>query len=150
MLDSVSRAAVVVQASVVRRTSIYSSFSEIAAWIQAKYFGKVPIRHISRLFFSIFFIFKVVRIFSFWLTWDPMGAKISKSYFSQNFDPISPKLYDKYDGHGGIQAITFLPICQKLTVLWHFEHFVNKGPYRPVNFKTVPLLQFSTDVGQIS
>ncbi len=31
-----------------------------------------------------------------------MGAKISKRYFSHNFDPISPKLYDKYDGHGEI------------------------------------------------
>ncbi len=33
-----------------------------------------------------------------------MGAKISKryQYFSHNFNPISPKFYDKYDIHGGI------------------------------------------------
>ncbi len=36
-----------------------------------------------------------------------MGDKISKRYFSHNFDPISPKLYDKYDSTGGIKAITF-------------------------------------------
>ena len=33
---------------------------------------------------------------------NPMGAKISKRYFSHNFDQISPKLYDKCDSHGGI------------------------------------------------
>ena len=52
-----------------------------------------------------------------------MGAKISKRYFSHTFNSISTKLYDKYDSHGGIQAITFLALCQKLKILWHFEIF---------------------------
>ncbi len=47
-----------------------------------------------------------------------MGAKISKRYLSHNFDPISPKLYDKYDCHVGIQAVTFLAICQKIKILF--------------------------------
>ncbi len=52
-----------------------------------------PDRFIVR--FSKYLIFKFLRIFSFSLTWDPMGAKISKRYFSHNFDPISPKRYDR-------------------------------------------------------
>ena len=51
-----------------------------------------------------------------------MRAKISKRYFSHCFRTISTKLYDKYvTGSHGIQAITFLAICRKLKILWHFE-----------------------------
>ena len=137
--------------------SVNSGFSETAAWIQAKFCGKLPIRHISS-FFLIFFFFLVDFLFSFFsiffffvfVNMGPMGAKISKCYFSHNFDPIATKLYDKYDSHGGIQAITFVAICQKLKILSYFEIFVKTGPYRAGNFKMLLLLQFSSDVSQTS
>ncbi len=74
------------------------------AWTQAKFCGKLPIRHISKqfFFFNIFDFQFFYEFVSFSLTCDPMGAKISKRCFSHNFDPISPKLYDKYNSHGGI------------------------------------------------
>ncbi len=37
-------------------------------------------------------------------------------------------------------------MCQKLKLLWHFEVFVNTGPYGAENFKTLLVLQFSSDV----
>ena len=66
------------------RLSVNSSFSETAAWIQAKFYGKLPIHHISRQFFLFFQIF-----FSFLLTWDPMGAKISKLLLLQFSSDLS-------------------------------------------------------------
>ncbi len=57
LLDFVSRATVVAQASVVH-PSVNSGLSESATWIQAKFCGKLPTCHISRPFcFSFFFIF---------------------------------------------------------------------------------------------
>ncbi len=48
--------------------------------------------HLQATFFSNFSLF---TFFLFSLTWDPMGTKILKRYFSHSFDPISTKLYDK-------------------------------------------------------
>ena len=40
----------------------------------------------------------------------------------------------------------YLPtICQKLKRLWHFEIFVNTGPYWSVDCKRLLLLQFLSD-----
>ncbi len=61
-------------------------------------------------FFRFFFQFLTI-FFSSSLSWDPMGGKVSKRYFFHSFHSISTKLYDKYVGYGGIQAITFLAIC---------------------------------------
>ncbi len=47
LLDFVRRATVVAQASVVRCLSVNSGFSETAAWIQAKFCGKLLIRHLT-------------------------------------------------------------------------------------------------------
>ncbi len=64
LLDFVSRATVMAQASVVH-PSVNSSFSETAAWVQTKFYGKLPIHHISRPFFSFFkiFNFQIFTIF---------------------------------------------------------------------------------------
>ena len=78
-----------------------------------------------------------------------MGATISKRYFSHNFDPISTKLYDKYDSHGGNIGYYFLAICEKLKMFWNFESFLNTGPYGAGNFETLLLIRFSSDVNQI-
>ncbi len=50
-----------------------------------------------------------------------MEAKISKCYFSHICDPISTKLYDKYDSHLGIRLLLFWAIGQVLKIFWHFE-----------------------------
>ncbi len=42
----------------------------------------------------------------------------------------------------------FLAICQNLKNLWHFEIFVNTEPYGAGTYKTLLLLQFSSDLGQ--
>ncbi len=64
-------------------------------------------------FFNCLFSFFFAIFFSFSLTADPIGVKISKRCFSHNSDPISPKLYDKYDSQGGIYAITFWQSAKK-------------------------------------
>ena len=74
LLDFVSRATVVAQASVVR-PSVNSGFSETVAWIQAKFCGKLPIRHISGL--SFFFLFSKVLnfyVFFFFVNMGPYGS----------------------------------------------------------------------------
>ncbi len=76
LLDFVSRATVMAQASVVRpsvrRPSVNSSFSETAAWIQTKFYGQLPIHHISRPFFFVFCFFKIFnfQIFAFLIFYD--------------------------------------------------------------------------------
>ena len=93
LLDFVSRAIVVAQASSVRSLT-QVSFS----WIQAKIYRKLPIHHVSWHFFflNIHFSHKFSRLFfSFSLTWHPMGAKISKCYSFSSFHPIWAKLYGK-------------------------------------------------------
>ena len=45
-------------------------------------------------------------------------------------------------------AVSFLAIYQKLKILWHFEIFLNAGAYGAGNFKTLLLLQFSSDGSQ--
>ncbi len=71
---------------------VNSGFSETAAWIQGKFCGKLPIRHISRLYmflFSKFLIFKFLQFFFVFVNMRPydLGAKISKRYFSPSFGP---------------------------------------------------------------
>ncbi len=41
-----------------------------------------------------------------------------------------------------IQAITFLVICRKLQKVWHFDIFLNTGPYAVGIFKVLFLPQF--------
>ena len=74
----------------VRRLFVISGFSEIAAWIQAKFCAQLPIHHIPRPFFLFFQNFQFLNV-TFSLTWDPMGEKISKRYSSYNFHLIWAK-----------------------------------------------------------
>ncbi len=65
------------------RLSVKSGFSETTTRVQAKFYGKLLIRCISRPLFSSIFFFKIFTFqmltifYSFSLTWDPMGVKIS-------------------------------------------------------------------------
>ncbi len=51
--------------------------------------------------------------------WCNMGAKISNHYISHSFGLISSKLYDKYDRHVEILAMTFWRMWQYFKILWH-------------------------------
>ena len=56
--------------------------------------------------------------------------------------------YYKHVGHKGIQAVTVFGDLPKFKYLCHFEIFVNTEPFGAGNFKTLLLLQFSSDQGQ--
>ncbi len=79
--------------------------------------------------------------------------RFSKGYCSPSFQSISTKFYRKYVGHEGIQAVTlfwrkFAKICENLKFLWHFVIFVNTGQYGSGIFKTLLIVQFSSNLGQ--
>ena len=69
----------------------------------------------------------------------------SKGYCTPLFHLISTKLYGKHGNRGRIRAVTLSGICQKLTILWHFETSVNSyiAPYGAGNFKTLLLCSFT-------
>ena len=111
---------------------------ETAAWILASFMESYLCTIPQNIFFSFFFqkFSNFVITFSFFpfsSTWDPMGAKISKHYFSHSFCPISTKFYVKYVSHWGnigyylfINLLVFFfflgggVIYPKLKLLWHF------------------------------
>ncbi len=74
--------------------------------------------------------------------------RFSKHYSFNNFHHILPKLHAKNHNQGLIWAITFLAICQKLTILWHFETLLTQHHMGLEISKTLLLLQFSSDVSQ--
>ncbi len=90
LLDHVSRASATVVAWVsIHPSSLNSGFSNIAALIQAKFSEKLPYPpYLQTIFFFFFkiFSFQIFMIFFLLLllslTWDPVGAKISKLYSS--------------------------------------------------------------------
>ncbi len=72
----------------------------------------------------------------------PMLRSSKGHQFSHSISTkLSFKLYCKYVCQEGIWAITFLAICPNLKILWHFDIFVNTGPYQAGNFKRLLLLQ---------
>ncbi len=92
-----SRVTVIAMASFVRhpsvvvRPSVEPVFSDAAKWINVKFWGKVPIHHISRPFFfsSKYLIFDFCNDFSsFSLTWDHMDWEISNDISSENTQQI--------------------------------------------------------------
>ncbi len=92
LFDFVSRSTVVAQGSVFRKLRFLGNR---CIWIQAQFCGQLP-HHISKTFLFLiqnFSIFNFFTIFvSFSLTWDSMGANISKRYSS--FHPIWANLYE--------------------------------------------------------
>ena len=89
---TVSRSIVVTRASIVVRMSVVQDTTEI---INAKFWGQIPIHHISRIFFIFFkivnFYFFFLRFFSFSSTWDHMGGKISNDISSESTHHIHSK-----------------------------------------------------------
>ena len=78
LLDSVSRATR--GAGVCRQSAnVNSGFSKNAAWIQVKFYRKLPINYPQMTFFPPFPFFKFLRIFFFSLTRYPMGAKFQNA-----------------------------------------------------------------------
>ena len=73
--------------SSVRPSTVDCGFSEITVWIQVNFMDS-SLSTISPDFFFFFFQnfqFSNVYIFSFLLTWDPIGAKISKKILLLKF-----------------------------------------------------------------
>ncbi len=70
-----------------------------AAWIKAKFYGKVPIHHISRSFFLFFFTFIFYEVFSFSLTWEIKFQNTTSLTVSVRF---LPNFHDQYVSHGRI------------------------------------------------
>ena len=68
--------------------------------------------------------------------------RFSKGYPFNRFHHISINLDTKYNNQGLIKPTTFFVICQKLQKLWHFEFFLNTGPYGAGCLKTLLLPQF--------
>ncbi len=72
-------------------------------------------------FFSKFLIFKFLRFF--FVNIGPYGSQNCKTLLLPHSHPISTKLYDKYNSHGRIQAITLfgdLPKIKNVLALWIF------------------------------
>ncbi len=65
------------------RPSVDWGFSETAEWIQAKFYGKLPIRHIFRLFFFFIQIFHFSKFYDFFflvfVNMRPHWSKIFKT-----------------------------------------------------------------------
>ncbi len=79
----------------------------------------------------------------------PFGALCKISHFTifnllAQFSSVSSKLYIIIMGQYR-QLLIFGAICQTLRKLWHFEIFLNTGPYAAENFKMLFLPQFSLE-----
>ena len=85
--------------------STNSGFSETAAWIQAKFCGKLPLHHNSRLFlffskFSLFYDF-----FLFFINMGPYGSKNFKMLpLLQSSSDLGQTFFDKLGSHEGIKS----------------------------------------------
>ncbi len=64
-----------------------------------------------------------------------MGAKIAKRYFSHILIRFQRNFMTNIIVMGEYRLLLSLVICQKLKMFWHFEFFVNTGPYGTGNFK---------------
>ncbi len=74
------------------RPSINSGFSETATCTQAKFYGKLPNRHISRPFIFFFPQFSNFKFLRFYLSFS----------LPQLLPDIPTKLYERNISHGGI------------------------------------------------
>ena len=74
--------------------------------------------------------------------------RFSKGFCSHSFHSISAKLYCKYAGHEGIQAVTVFGDLPKFkNFLCNLEIFVNTD-HMGLEITALLLLQFSSDLGQ--
>ena len=102
-------------------------------------------------FFSFFFLnfqFSILYdFFSFSLTWDPMGAKISNSYISLSSD-FNQSFVINIVVMWEYRLLLFWRSV-KHKQIWHFEIIVSTWPYGAGNFKTLLILAyFSCNLNQ--
>ncbi len=93
-------------------------------------------------------IFKILKIEilmnSFSLTWDPMGAKISKRYSSYKSQPKAFKLFLNFLLNGPHKTAFGIFKILKIEILMIFFVFLDMGPYGNQNFfKTLLVPQIS-------
>ncbi len=125
LLDIVSRATVMAQASVI---SPLTQVSQKPLHGSRPNFMESYLPYLQTIFsfFKIFY-FHIFTIFiSISLTWDPNGAKISKHYFSHNFDPISTKFMTNMIVMGEYRLLLFLAICQKIIFYGTLKFFLTQ------------------------
>ena len=87
--------------------------------------GKLPSGHISTcLFFFLFESYNFDFFFLFSLTWDHMGGKPPRVYFSHCFYLSSTILYFiiKYVNHERIQALTIWRFAKHQKKIYHIEN----------------------------
>ena len=122
LLDFVSTATVVAQASVVRPSVVRPSVRVLSPVSQKPPHGSRPnfmesyLPYLQTLFFffSKFLIFKFLLFYiSFSATWDIMGANISKRYFSHSFGPISTNFMITRLVMGGYRLLRFWRSAKK-------------------------------------
>ncbi len=77
--------------SSVRHPSVDIGFSDTDKWINANFWGKVPILHISRQLFFVFQFFFTIVFFVFTNIWDHMGEQIS-NIFSKSTQQIHSQI----------------------------------------------------------
>ena len=70
--------------------------------------------------------------------------RFSEGYCYQSFRSLSTKLYGKHGSQEEYRPLLFGDVPY-LKSLWQFDIFVNIGPYRVKNFKTLLLLQVSSN-----
>ncbi len=70
----------------------------------------------------------------------------SKRLLIPLFIQFQPKFMESMVNQAGTQAVAFSAICQ-IKIIWQFEIF-NTGPYGAKSFKTLLLLQFSSNFNQ--
>ncbi len=123
LLDYVSRAhEIAIRPSSITRTII----SETNAQIAFKFWLLVPLSHMPGHFFEFLkkkFFLIFYECFSFSLTWDPMGAKISKRYSSYKSQPKVFKLFLNFLPNGGHKTTFGIFEILKIEILTNFIRF---------------------------
>ena len=122
LLDFVSRATVMTQASVVRKLNFLGNRCMDLGQILSV--GPSP-PYLQTIFFFFFFKFFNFQIFTFFfvcVNMGPYGSKNFKTLLLLHVPPIWAKLYDKKGSQEGKKSYgIYIDICQNLKMLWHFE-----------------------------
>ena len=121
----------------VRPSFVDIVFSDTTEWINAKFWGQVPIHHISRPFFPqnyIYIYFYFLRFFFVFVNIRPYGRKKLKRHLRRKYTSHSLQKIMHTSRKGLYQSCSrncefqsgFLPF---------FFFFINMGPYGAKNFK---------------
>ncbi len=97
-----------------RPSPVNFGFLENACWIQNKFYGKLAIHYTFRPFGSFVFSFYFSSFTFCFRYYDTLWARNVINPYCFHEISTKPKAYDIYLRHGGIQAFTFMIMCQNL------------------------------------